>query len=96
MTFAAGQSGNPGGRRAEKPWRDAISAAARQVLAGDPDGRTKLRVIAEKLVEQAMEGDIQSAKEIGDRLDGKAIQQISGDGDDGALVVKIVRLAEEK
>jgi hypothetical protein len=45
----------------------------------------RLNAIAEKLYEKAAEGDLGAAKEIGDRLDGKAvaIQEITGaDGKD--------------
>ena len=34
------------------------------------------RVIAEKLAEKAEQGDIQAIREVGDRLDGKAVQAI--------------------
>lgn len=42
------------------------------------DGRDKLRAIADKLVDLAIEGDMQAIKEIGDRLDGKPSQAIDG------------------
>ena len=45
----------------------------------------RLHAIAEKLYEKAAEGDLGAAKEIGDRLDGKAVatQEITGaDGKD--------------
>jgi len=50
----------------------------------------KLRQIADKLVEKAIDGEPWAVKEIMDRVDGKAIQatEISGaDGDDLKLVV---------
>ena len=34
--------------------------------------------VANKLIEMAEEGDMAAIKELGDRLDGKAVQQISG------------------
>lgn len=37
-----------------------------------------LRLIAEKLIDLAVEGDMQAIKEIGDRVDGKAVQAIEG------------------
>lgn len=51
-----------------KPWADALNRAIVQ-----SDG-AKLRAIADRLIEKAAEGDIQAIKELGDRLDGKAIQ----------------------
>ena len=80
MPFEPGQSGNPGGRyRGEKLWADALRLAVKRT---DGD-KTKLAQIAEKLVDEAVAGNIQAAKEIGDRLDGKAIQALEHSGPDG-------------
>ena len=38
--------------------------------------RTKLRAIADKVVELAIEGDVRAIREVADRLDGKPTQQI--------------------
>ncbi len=54
------------------------------------EDRLKLRQIADKLVEKAIEGESWAVKEIIDRVDGKAVQatEISGaDGEDLKLVV---------
>lgn len=88
MAFEKGQSGNPGGRPKEKLWRQALMVALK-----DEDG-AKLRRIAEKVAMLAEAGDMQAVKEIGDRLDGKAIQQqiVAGDEDGGPIrYEKIVR-----
>jgi hypothetical protein len=53
-----------------KPFADMLRVA---LLSGD--GR-RLRVIAEKLAEKAEQGDLQAIREVGDRLDGKAVQAI--------------------
>lgn len=63
---------NVGGRK-DKHWRDALMVAIKRT---DPDGRTVLSKIAQKVVEAAMEGDMQAIKEIGDRIDGKAPQSL--------------------
>jgi len=44
--------------------------------------KSKLRVIAEKLVAEAMDGNIRAIREVADRLDGKPSQshQLSGEG----------------
>ena len=73
MTFQKGQSGNPGGRARERAFANAIRAEVAKI---DPKtGRERLLEIARKTVEMAIEGDMSAIKEIGDRLDGKPIQQ---------------------
>lgn len=57
-----------------KPWADAINRA---LLA--EDGK-KLRALADKLVSVALDGDVTALREIGDRLDGKPAQAITGPG----------------
>ena len=47
----------------------------------------KLRMIAEKLVEAAEEGEPWAVKEIMDRMDGKAVQQTELSGPDGEKLV---------
>lgn len=69
-----------------KKWTDAI----RKALARGK----KLDVIAKKVVEMAVAGDMQAIKEIGDRLDGKSVQAITGE-DGGPLTVEIVRFADK-
>ena len=69
MPFVKGQSGNPLGRASEKLLTDAIRIAALRV---DPaTKKRKLQLIAEKLVDKAVEGDNWAIGQIGDRLDGK-------------------------
>ncbi len=63
-----------------KPWSDAINRA---LLA--EDGK-KLRALADKLIDKALEGDVSALKEVGDRMEGKAAQAITG-ADGGPLVV---------
>lgn len=55
-----------------KPWSDALTRA---LMA--EDGK-KLRALAERLVEKALEGDVPALREIGDRMDGKPTQAITG------------------
>jgi len=77
------------GRRAEKPFRDAL----RMQLKEAGDDHKALRIIAAKLIEKAQEGDMQAIKELADRTDGKVPQAIVGDEDEPPinLVSKIVR-----
>ncbi len=62
------------GRKSDKRWRDAISIAVQEKVSGKQT--TKLRAMADALVEKALEGDVPALKEVGDRLDGKAAQYI--------------------
>lgn len=69
----------------EKPWREALQLAANDI---DPvTKQKKLRRVAQALVDAAMAGDVQAAKELGDRLDGKATQPLTGEID---AVVKVI------
>lgn len=59
------------GKHTDKAWRDAIRLA----IARRDKGEVKaIQLLADALLDKAMEGDMQALKEIGDRLDGKAIQ----------------------
>jgi hypothetical protein len=86
------------GRKGEKWWRDAIRVAITEKLEGDDAGRTKLRAAADMLVAKAIEGDVTALKEIGDRLDGKATQEIDLEGRVSVERVKVefVRAAADK
>lgn len=66
-----------------RPWAEAINRA---LMA--EDGK-KLRALADKIIDRALEGDVTALKEIGDRVDGKALQAITG-ADGGELVVKLI------
>lgn len=63
------------GRRAEKPFRDAL----RMEIAEAGENSKALRNIAKKLIAQAEAGDMQAIKEFADRLDGKSVQQLDVD-----------------
>jgi hypothetical protein len=67
-------------------WRDAIHRALRK--RSKTDQVEALDELAEKFLAAVEQGDIAAFKELGDRLDGKAPQAITGE-DGGALVVKI-------
>lgn len=72
MTFVKGRSGNPRGRAAEKPFRDAL----RLELAAAGTDQKALRDIARKQIERARKGDLAAAAFLADRLDGKPVQGI--------------------
>lgn len=75
------------GGKPDKLARDAlIIALKREAVDADGKPTQKLAVIAQKLVEEAATGNVQAAKEIFDRIDGKPAQAIiGGDEDDPAL-----------
>jgi hypothetical protein len=74
----------------EKPWREALQLAANEI--DKVTKQKKLRRIAQAVVDAAMAGDMVAAKEVGDRLDGKAMQGIEA-SIDGQLIVKVLERA---
>ncbi len=81
MPFAPGQSGNPSGQQKEKLWRKSLDRAIAQ------DDGERLRKAAEKLLDLAASGEMWATRELGDRLDGKAAQQLIHSGDSENPVV---------
>ena len=80
--FPKGVSGNPGGRPKKA---DALSAQLRAVLDEQAEGgKTKGRLIADKLVELALAGNIHALTAVYDRMDGKPAQALMLKGDDAA------------
>ena len=74
MAWVRGASGNPGGRIRDKEFTEALRLAVNTV---DPvSGYRKLRVIAEKLVAQACQGEAWAICQLADRLEGKPAQAI--------------------
>jgi hypothetical protein len=69
--------GNTNSSKSNRIWGNIIRKLAIQ------EDYKRLHVIAEKLYENAAEGDLGSIKEIGDRLDGKAIATQELTGPDG-------------
>lgn len=70
MASKGAQKGNQNAKKENRLWADAIRIA---IVSGK-----KLRPLAEKLIAKAEEGDMAAMREIGDRLDGKPTQAISG------------------
>jgi len=73
----------------EKSFYNALSVALAQADGIDLEGKriTKLRQVAETLVTKAIEGEGWAIKEIADRVDGKAMQQVEVSGEDGGPVL---------
>ena len=76
MPWQPGQSGNPEGSPKGKPWAGALRRAIAEA------DRDKLLEIAKTLLDKAAEGDMQAVKELGDRLDGRAPQALTLQGDE--------------
>lgn len=72
----------PEGKKPDKLWHHAIMRAVQrpqtEILKRSAP---KLEYLADQLVIKAMDGDVPALKEIGDRLDGKPPQAITGDKD---------------
>jgi hypothetical protein len=70
------------GRKPDKLMRDAlIMALMREAEDGEGIPTKKLHLIAGRLVEKAMAGDISAIKEVCDRVDGKPTQPVNDDED---------------
>jgi len=65
--MAGRPKGSPN-KQDSKPWRDALRVEANS-------NPKRLRDLAAKTFDMAAEGDMAAIREIGDRLDGKAVQQ---------------------
>ena len=52
----------------------------------------KLNLIAEKLADLAIAGDLAAIREIGDRVDGKATQVLAGDTESPIQITEIRRI----
>lgn len=63
----------------DKLFADAVRVAALMKSKEDPEGRTRVRLIADRLVAEAEAGNIIAMKEVADRMDGKASQQHEAD-----------------
>lgn len=56
------------------------------------EGGTRLRAVADALVEKAMGGDVPAIKEVADRLDGKVPQALVGDSEHDPIQVTRIEL----
>lgn len=63
----------------EKSFANMLNIAIKE--ASKDGSSTKLRDVADALVEKAISGDVQAIKEVADRLDGKVPQAVVGDDD---------------
>jgi hypothetical protein len=73
----------PRGPYADKLWREAL----RRAVLKRVEGKQNLDRLASVVVNSALDGDMQAAKEIGDRLDGKPAQAVEHTGEGGGPLV---------
>ena len=74
-------------------WRNNILKALRRYENDTVKRKTALFNIALKVVEKALEGDVTMIREIGDRLDGKPAQAITGPQGEAISLVECVIIA---
>lgn len=75
----------------EKSFANMLNIAIKEAIEGTD--KTKLRAVADALVDKAMAGDVQAIKEVADRIDGKVPQGVIG-GDDGDAPINAVMRIE--
>lgn len=63
----------------EKSFANMLNIAIKEAVEGTD--KTKLRAVADALVDKAMAGDVAAIKEVADRIDGKVPQAVVGDGE---------------
>lgn len=80
MAERGGQSGNTNAASGTE-WRDTIRRVMDKYEKGDVKRRQALDKVGEKLIEKALDGDMQAIKELGDRYDGKPAQSVTVAGD---------------
>ena len=78
-----GTVGNKNSSKQNRVWGKVVKKLAVQ------EDFKRIHKVAEALFAKAEEGDIAAIKELGDRIDGKASQEITGDSD--APITVIVR-----
>lgn len=87
MSARGAPLGNQNAVKENRRWMNALNRAIAQ------DDSRRLRDAAEMLLNKAAAGEPWAIRELGDRLDGKAAQQVvlQGDPDNPVRIEKIVR-----
>ena len=75
----------------EKSFANMLNIAIKEAVEGSD--KTKLRAVADALVDKAMNGDVQAIKEVADRLDGKVPQAVVG-GDEETDPIRLLHRIE--
>lgn len=89
MATSGGQPGNNNATK-NKPYADALRRQAFKICEeGGPNQHTRLDRIANALFDAAELMDVSAIREIGDRIDGKVPQGISGSDEHGAFPIVV-------
>lgn len=92
MVWQKGQSGNPNGRRVNKPLTDALRVLLSRPAGDDlllPEGATIAHEIALNLLNTARKGDFDSSREAWNRIEGTPKQTIAGDDESDPISFRI-------
>jgi Family of unknown function (DUF5681) len=93
-----GRSGNPGGRPKKKPITDALRQLLEQEYSGKEKrfkGLSNVCVLALRMFELAMSGDLRAFQEIADRVEGKVATRQEYCGPDGGAIPWLEMSREE-
>lgn len=77
----AAPTGNKNSSKENRAWGKVVKKLAIQ------EDAKRLHKVAEALFRKAEDGDISAIKELGDRIDGKSMQEISGNSDQPITIV---------
>ncbi len=77
------------GKHKAKLWRDALNLESNREV----EGEKQITLAAKQLMLKCLAGDVSALKELGDRLDGKAPQALTG-GDDDDNPIKMTHQIE--
>lgn len=81
-----GQTGNPDGRPRTRIFTDMMREVLKDKIATDPQKRTKLRLMCEAMVNEAIKGNARAFKESRDTVDGRPVQALELSGADGGPI----------
>jgi hypothetical protein len=84
------ENGAKSGPKRAKKMRDALMVALEREIEVEGKLTKRGMQIAEALAKKAAEGDVQAAREIFDRIDGKPAQTITGE-DGGAIALSLIQ-----
>ena len=76
--FQPGESGNPNGRPKRTKLTEALTAQLAEMAPAAPE-KTIAETIAKALIDEALKGNVQAIREIGDRTEGKPRQSLEID-----------------